>query len=399
MFFNDFLEKYSPLAEKFKPESLENIRGQRHILGEGKVLNRILSSKKPLNLLFYGPPGTGKTQVARIVANTLSLPYVKKNACKLSQGEWKKTITKIVREGKGSVGLILDEIHRLNRLQQEFLLPYLETGELYLIGITTEHPFHVISKALLSRVLPLEFKKLSEGDILSIMKEALRDEERGLGSLKISVSDEILSHIAKISDGDARRALNYLEVLVMGKRPPIVVKWEDVESIGITQPGMSKSEFYDLISAFIKSMRVGDREATVYYLVRLLKAGVSYRYILRRMLIFAAEDIGLANPLALSVVQSGFDAFERTGEEEGKIILSMLAQYLALQRKSNDAIGYLKRVEKLINRGEFVEVPGFLKHGMRRTEKYINPHKDPKGALNQKYISDRVRDIIRGKEV
>ncbi len=399
MFFEGFGKKYSPLSDRFTPRTLEDVRGQRHILGEEGILKRILRSKRPLNLLFYGPPGTGKTQVAGIIARSLSLPYAKINACKLSPGEWKKMILKMTGEKSSSTVLILDEVHRLNKLQQEFLLPYLETGELYLIGITSENPFYTLSRALLSRVLPLEFKKLSEDDIVDILKESLRDKERGLGAIDVSISDEILLHIAKISDGDARRALNYLEVLVMDKKPPIKIDWEDLKHIGIAKPGLSKSEFYDLVSAFIKSMRVGDREATVYYLVRLLKAGVSYRYILRRMLIFAAEDVGLANPLALSVAEAGFESFEKTGEEEGKIILSMIAQYLALQRKSNDAITYLKRVERIVNKGELDEVPGFLKHGERKTEKYINPHRDPEGARNQKYISDKLRDIIRGKEV
>ncbi len=399
MVFNGFGKQYSPLSDRFTPKSLEDVRGQRHILGDDGILRRVLLTKKPLNLLFYGPPGTGKTQVARIVADVLGLPLVKINACKLSPGEWKKVILKITSKSTGSTILLLDEVHRLNKLQQEFLLPYLETGELYLIGITSENPFYTLSKALLSRVLPLEFKKLEESDVVDILKEAIKDEKRGLGALRISVSDEILYHIARLSDGDARRALNYLEVLVMGKKRPVKIEWDDVTSLGIAKPGMSKNDFYDLVSAFIKSMRIGDREATVYYLLRMLKGGVSYRYILRRMLIFAAEDIGLANPLALSVAAAGFEAFEKTGEEEGKIILSMIAQYLALQRKSNDTVAYLKRVEKLINKGELEDVPGFLKHGERKSEKYINPHIDPEGARGQKYISDRLRDMIRGKEV
>ena len=399
MVFEGFGKKYSPLSDRFTPKTLEDVRGQRHILGDEGILKRILRSRKPLNLLFYGPPGTGKTQVARIMAGELSLPHIKINACRLSAGEWKKMIIEVTKESTGSTVLILDEVHRLNRLQQEILLPYLETGELYVIGITSENPFYSLSKALLSRVLPLEFKRLTDEDILDILKEAIEDKERGLGEFKVLVSDEVLLHIAKISDGDARRALNYLEVLVSGKKPPVKIDWEDIQSIGIAKPALSRSDFYDLVSAFIKSMRVGDREATIYYLVRLMKAGVSYRYILRRMLIFAAEDIGLANPLALSVTQAGFEAFEKTGEEEGKIILSLVAQYLALQRKSNDALSYLKRVEKIINKGELEEVPGFLKHGERKTERYINPHINSRKARNQKYISDRLRDMIRGKEV
>ncbi len=396
MVFKGFGAKYSPLSDRFTPNTLQEIRGQEHATS---IIRGLLKSKRPFNLLFYGPPGTGKTQVAKLLAAEFNIPSIKVNACRLSQGEWKKLVLKVTRENVGSTILILDEVHRLNKLQQEFLLPYLETGEIYLIGITSENPFYTLSKALLSRVLPIEFKKLSKEAIWDILKKAIKDREKGLGRFEISISDDMLFHIAEMSDGDARRALNYIEALVMGKEPPVKISWDDVKSLGIAKPSLSKSDFYDLVSAFIKSMRKGDREATVYYLGRLLKGGVSYRYILRRMLIFAAEDIGLANPMAISVVAAGYEGFEKTGEAEGKIILSMIAQYLALSKKSNDAILYLKRVEKTIDKGLLEEVPGFLRYGERKTERYINPHIDSKKAQNQKYISDKLRDIIQGKEV
>ena len=234
---------------------------------------------------------------------------------------------------------------------------------------------------------------------MDILKDAIRDREKGLGLLEVEASEGVLKQIAVLSDGDARRALGYLEVLTLNKRPPVKITWHDLEQVGIKSHALSDDEFYDNVSAFIKSMRVGDREASMYYMMRLLKGGADPRYIIRRMLIFAAEDVGLANPLAIAVTLAGGEAFERAGEDEGRIILSMLAQYLALQKKSNDALSYLRRVEKILDSGEKEEVPPFLRHGARREGKYINPHKNENQAQKQKYISEKLRGKIRGKEV
>ncbi len=399
MFFDGFGKKYVPLADRYTPESIDEIRGQKHLLGEDGILKRIIEAKKPFNLLFYGPPGTGKTQVAKVLSKSLNIPFVKVNACTLEAGEWKKTIQDTVKGRLGSIILILDEIHRLNKLQQEFLLPYLETGKIYLIGITSENPFYTLSKALLSRVLPLEFKRLNTEDVLTILKGAINNEEKGLGMLRVSVDEDVLTRLAELSEGDARRALGYLEILTVNRKPPVRITSEDLKQLGTHGTGMSKDEFYDTVSAFIKSMRVGDKEAAIYYMMSLLKKGVDARYILRRMLIFAAEDIGLADPLSLVIAASGEQAFERTGDKEGKIILSFLAQYLTTRKKSNDALSYLRRVESILDSGNSDTVPGFLRHGRRREGKYINPHRDEVGARKQKYISDKLRDRIRGKEV
>ncbi len=399
MFYDVFKTRYIPLADRFVPEDINQIRGQEHLLGEGGILRRILEARKPLNLLFYGPPGTGKTQVAKLISKTLNIPYVKINACTLKPGEWKKSIYQLTAKNKGSTLLILDEVHRLNKLQQEFLLPYLETGEIYLVGITSANPFFTLSAALLSRVLPLEFKKLSYENIMDILKSALADADKGLGLLDVEAEESVLRQIALLSDGDARRALSYLEALTLNKKPPIRITQEDLKQIGANSFALSPDEFYDNVSAFIKSMRGGDKEASIYYMLRLLKGGVDPRYLIRRMLIFAAEDVGLANPFALVVTMAGGEAFERVGDEEGKIILSFLAQYLALQKKSNDALSFLKRAEKVLDRGEKEDVPPFLRHGRRRKGKYINPHKSESEARKQKYISDKLREKIRGKEV
>ena len=326
------MEKESPLAARMRPTTLSEIVGQRHISGEDKLLYRAIKADKLSSLIFYGPPGTGKTTIAKVIANTTSADFTQINATVAG----KKDMEDVVAKAKDTMGmyqkktiLFIDEIHRFNKGQQDYLLPFVEDGTIILIGATTENPYFEVNGALLSRSIIFELKPLEQEDIKDLIMRALTDEKKGLGSYRAEMDADALEFLADMAGGDARHALNAIEIGVLTTQ-----RSEDGK-IHITLPVASEciqkrvvkydktgDNHYDTISAFIKSMRGSDPDAAVYYLAKMLYAGESVTFIARRMMICAAEDVGMADPNAIQVATSAALAVERVGMPEAQIILS-----------------------------------------------------------------------------
>ncbi len=389
-------KKGETLAARMEPTDLDEFVGQEHILGQGKPLRTLIEKEKLLSAIFFGPPGTGKTSLARVISRRTKRHFIHFNAAELTPKELKKA----VQEAESLRGvLFVDEIHRFNRLQQDILLPAVERGRFVFIGSTVHNPFFALSKALLSRVLLFEFKPLKEKDIIQILRRALSDQKRGLGGSGVEIDDEVLEHIASISDGDARRALNYLEMLAMSLgRENGRITIEMLKNAFSRQFTFDKSgdEHYDMISAFIKSIRGSDPDAAVYWFVRLIEAGEDPRYIIRRMLVHSAEDIGLADPQALVVVSAALNAFEMVGRPEGDLILTEAVLYLATAPKSNTVLRTLGRAQKLVRERKSYEVPSHLRDShysgakkLGRGKGYIYPH-SVNGQVDQSYLPDEL---------
>ena len=398
------LKENRPLARRMAPESLEEFVGQNHLVGRDGPLRKLIYEDRLVSAIFFGPPGSGKTALAQIIAKRTNSPFIAINAQEIRPSDLKRAIREaedyLKRTGKRAV-LFVDEIHRFNRLQQELLLPAIERGTLIFFGSTVQNPFFALSKALLSRTHLFEFKSLSEEDIFILLKRALQDKERGIGSLGLKISEDVLRWIARVSDGDARRAYNMLELIALTLRERKSISIDDVREIfGRRALYFDKSgdEHYDMISAFIKSLRGSDPNASVYWLVRLLESGEDPRFLLRRMLIFASEDIGLADPEALQVASSGLTAFEMVGRPEGDLILTEVALYLATAPKSNTVIRALEKARELVKEERAYEVPKHLKDSHYRGAKilgrgngYIYPH--GKEDVSQDYLPPELSDI------
>lgn len=394
----------APLAKRMLPQILGEFVGQEHILGEGRPLRKLIEEDKLISAIFYGPPGTGKSSLARIIANKTSSPFIYLNAVESNVTELKKKIALAEKHFKMSgyrAVLFVDEVHRFNRLQQEYLLPSVERGTLTFLGSTVQNPFFAISKALISRTLVFEFKPLSIGELILIMERALSDEERGLGKLRLKITDEALKHIAIASEGDARRALNYLELVSLVASSDNILDKEVVDSI-LTQTfhyDRTGDEHYDMISAFIKSIRGSDPDASMYWMVRILEAGEDPRYVLRRVLIHSAEDIGLADPIALVVANSALTAFEMVGRPEGDLIIAEAVLYLATAPKSNTVYRALKKAHEIVKKYPREEVPEHLKDShypgakkLGHGEGYIYPH-GHEGKIEQDYLPKGLKGI------
>ncbi len=392
-----------PLAKRMLPQTLEEFVGQEHILGEGKPLRKLIEEDRLISAIFYGPPGTGKSSLARIIANRTSAPFIYLNAVESNVTELKKKIAFAEKHfhmtGNRAV-LFVDEVHRFNRLQQEYLLPSVERGTLTFLGSTVQNPFFAISKALISRTLVFEFKPLSVDDLIKIMKRAIVDEERGIGKLRLKFTESALKKIAIASEGDARRALNYLELVSLVVKGPEISDMEVERIISHTfHYDRTGDEHYDMISAFIKSIRGSDPDAAMYWLVRILESGEDPRYILRRVLIHSAEDIGLADPMALVVSASALTAFEMVGRPEGDLIISEAVLYLATAPKSNTVYRALKKAHEVVKNYPREEVPQHLKdshyQGARRLghgEGYIYPH-GHEGEIDQDYLPEGLKGV------
>ncbi len=409
---NDILSKNAPLAERMKPQKLSDFVGQGEILGEGKKLRKLIESDMLTSIIFYGPSGTGKTSIARIIAKQTNSNFVSLNAVTSGIKELREVIAgakdDLSMYGKRTI-LFIDEIHRFNKTQQDALLPHVEKGVVSLIGATTENPYYEINRALLSRSMLFELKMLEYEEIKIILQRAIKDDINGLGMFDVNVDEAVYHELYNISSGDARRALNTLEMAVMtadkvnGK---IYVTdhaiRECIQHKGIFYDKNGDSH-YDITSAFIKSMRGSDPDATVHYLARMLEGGEDIKFIARRIVICASEDVGNADPQALVIAASAMQAVQMIGMPEARIILSQAAVYVANAPKSNATYIAIDKAIADVRAGRGKEVPYHLRDmtamGMKHNkegvkgEVYKYPHNYPDGKVEQEYMPSDMKDV------
>lgn len=338
-------EKEAPLAARMRPTTLDEVVGQQHIIGRDKLLYRAIKADKISSIIFYGPPGTGKTTLAKVIANTTCAEFTQINATIAGKKDMEEVVQK-AKDMQGMYGkrtiLFIDEIHRFNKGQQDYLLPFVEDGTIILIGATTENPYFEVNGALISRSIVFELKPLEKEDIKTLIKKAVYDEEKGMGAYKGTIDEDALEFLAELSGGDARHALNAIELGMMTTERSedgyihitLDVAQECIQK-RVMRYDKNGDNHYDTISAFIKSMRGSDPDAAVYYLARMLTAGESITFIARRIMICAAEDVGNADPMALVVATNASLAVERIGMPEAQIILAEAASYVASAPKSN----------------------------------------------------------------
>lgn len=399
-------EQESPLASRMRPTTLDEVVGQKHIIGKDKLLYRAIRADQLGSIIFYGPPGTGKTTLAKVIANTTSASFRQINATVAG----KKDMEDVVKEAKDALGmygkktiLFVDEIHRFNKSQQDYLLPYVEDGTLILIGATTENPYFEVNGALLSRSRIFELKALEKDDVKELVLRAVRDEKKGMGSYHAVIDDEAADFLADVSGGDARAALNAVELGVLTtERDPadglihitLDVAQECIQKRAVRYD-KDGDNHYDTISAFIKSMRGSDPDAAVYYLARMLYAGEDIKFIARRIMICAAEDVGNADPQALTVAVSAAQAVERIGMPEAQIILSQAVLYVATAPKSNSACNAVFEAMDAVKNQRSMPVPVHLRdshyggsaklgHGIG----YRYAHDYPNHYVKQQYLPD-----------
>ncbi len=396
-------QDYEPLAFRISPRNLDEYIGQEHILGKGKLLRRAIESDRITSLILYGPPGTGKTALARIIAEKTKAHFEWLNAATAGLEDLRRIIKDArVRRPKGiKTILFLDEIHRFNKLQQDALLPDVEEGNIILIAATVENPFFYVNSALLSRSQVFELKPLREEEIIKILKNALKDNERGFGSMNIRIHDEALRHIARMSEGDARRALTALEVAVLtteagenGVEIDLKTAEDSIQKKAILYDRKG-DQHYDTISAFIKSMRGSDPDAAIYYLAKMLYAGEDPKFIARRIIICASEDVGNADPMALVIATSALKAVEFIGMPEARILLAQATIYVAKAPKSNACYRAIEEALKDVETEEVQEVPDHLKDShypgakkLGRGGGYKYPH-DYGGYVEQDYMKKK----------
>ena len=401
------MQKSAPLAQRMRPQTLDEILGQQHIIGQGKLLRRAIETDKLSSLIFWGSPGCGQTTIASVIANVTNKFYASLNAVIDGVGELRK-ITSVAEEnltlyGKQTI-LFIDEIHRFNKGQQDALLPSVEKGLIVLIGATTQNPYFSLNPALLSRSMVFELKPLEAEDIKKILCRACTDVKRGLGAYQLEVTQEAIDHLTNCSQGDARIALNGLELAVLSSKPDargvrvidLAVVEESVQRPAIVYDNTG-DEHYDIVSAFIKSMRGSDPDATVYYLARMLDAGEDPLFIARRVIVHAAEDVGLADPRALQVAQSAAAALQFIGMPEGRIILAEAALYVAKAPKSNSTIMAIENALAQVRSGKNGPVPDHLKDSHYAGAKqlghgigYQYPHDAPNGWVPQQYLPNNL---------
>ncbi len=405
------MEKEAPLASRLRPRTLDEVVGQQHIIGKDKLLYRAIKADKLGSLIFYGPPGTGKTTLAKVIANTTSAEFKQINATVAG----KKDMEEIVAAAKDSRGmygkrtiLFVDEIHRFNKGQQDYLLPFVEDGTLILIGATTENPYFEVNSALISRSRIFELKPLETQDILELIQRAITDVERGMGTYDAVIEPDAARFLADAANGDARAALNAVElgVLTTDRSPDgkihidLAAAQKCIQKRAVRYDKDGDSH-YDTISAFIKSMRGSDPDAAVYYLARMIYAGEDIKFISRRIMICAAEDVGNADPQALTVAVSAAQAAERIGLPEAQIILSQAVTYVACAPKSNAACCAIQDAMEAVKTERAMPVPvhlqdrhykgaGALGHG----DGYLYAHDYPKHYVRQQYLPDGMEGRI-----
>jgi len=399
--------KLKPLAARMRPESIQEVLGQSHILGPGKLLRRAIEADQVSSLIFYGPPGTGKTTLAKVIARTTRSYFAELNAVTAGVADIRKVVDEAkerLHMEKRRTTLFIDEIHRFNKAQQDALLPYVEEGTIILIGATTENPFFEVNAALLSRSQIFALQSLTEEELRQVIDRALTDKEKGLGELNVSITTEAADHLIRYAEGDARRLLNALELAatttpIQADGSILITLDVAVESIQRRAVRYDKSgdNHYDTISAFIKSIRGSDPDAALYWLARMIDAGEDSRFIARRLIISASEDIGNADPQALQVACSCFQALELIGMPEGRIPLAQATTYLAAAPKSNAAYNGINQALATIRNEGHKPVPAHLRDqsykGAARLghgEGYLYPHNYPEGYVPQQYLPDGV---------
>ena len=398
-------EKESPLASRLRPTTLDEVVGQQHIIGKDKLLYRAIKADKLSSIILYGPPGTGKTTLAKVIANTTSADFLQINATSAGKKDMEDVISQ-AKNNRGMYGkktiLFIDEIHRFNKGQQDYLLPFVEDGTVILIGATTENPYFEVNGALLSRSIIFELKSLSKEDIKTLLLRAVNDVEKGMGSYHAKMDEDALEFLADVSNGDARAALTAIELGIMTTERSgdgvihitLEVASECIQK-RVVRYDKSGDNHYDTVSAFIKSMRGSDPDAAVYYLARMLYAGEDIKFIARRMMVHAAEDVGNADPMALVVATSAAQAAERVGMPEARIILAEAATYIACAPKSDSVIAAIDRAMDVVKETKTVPIPthlqdahyksaGKLGHGVG----YQYPHAYPNHYVNQQYLPD-----------
>lgn len=395
------LMKASPLADRMRPRNLDEFVGQDHVIGEGKYLSRLIKSDRLGSILFYGPPGVGKTTLAEIIAKTTNKNFIKLSAVTSNLKELREVLKKAEDSMKFhniSTIVFIDEIHRFNKSQQDALLPFVERGVITLIGATTENPYFEVNRALLSRMQIINLLPLKDLDLYKMLDMALKDRERGFGSKNIEITDLAKNILIKNSNGDGRYLLNSLEIAILSTdeiNGKIFVDENVIEnSLLIKNVNYDKNnnEHYDTISAFIKSMRGSDPDAALIYLAKMLEGGEDIKFIARRLIIFASEDVGNANPQAMIMASACFNSINTVGMPEARIILGQMVTYLASSEKSNAAyLGINKALEDVKNENN-INIPKIIrdKHNPRNEtkEKYLYPHNYEGSYVEQKYMPD-----------
>ncbi len=404
------MEKESPLASRLRPTTLDEVVGQKHIIGEDKLLYRAIKADKLSSVIFYGPPGTGKTTLARVIAGTTSAQFKQINATVAN----KKDMEEVVEAAKDSLAmygkktiLFIDEIHRFNKGQQDYLLPFVEDGTLILIGATTENPYFEVNSALISRSIIFELQPLSKEDIKELILRAVYD-DKGMGAYDAIIDEDAAEFLADMSNGDARMALNAVELGILttkrGENGKIHIDLATAEQCiqkRVVKYDKSGDNHYDVISAFIKSMRGSDPDAAVYYLARMIYAGESVTFIARRIVICACEDVGMADPNALVVANAAADAVHKIGMPEAGLILAEAAVYVATAPKSNASYMALDKAMEMVRNNETPPVPVHLKdahykgaaklgHGIGY--KYAHDYKNH--YVKQQYLPDGMEDEV-----
>ena len=402
-------EKEAPLAARMRPQTLDEVVGQEDIIGEDKLLYRAIKADRLSSIILYGPPGVGKTTLAKVIANTTSADFHQVNATIAG----KKDMESVVETAKNNLGgygrktiLFVDEIHRFNKAQQDYLLPYVEDGTLILIGATTENPYFEVNGALISRSRIFELKPLSKENILTLIKRAF-ESDRGVKQYNAEITDEAADFLADIADGDARAALNAIELAVLTTKPSadakihvdLAVAEECIQKKAIRYDKTGDNH-YDTIAAFIESMCGSDPDAALYYLGRMLDAGEDVKYIARRMLVAASEEVGNADPMAICVAASAAIAVERVGMPEGRIILAQAATYIASAPKSNAAYLGIEKVLQTVRKTGNLPIPPYLQDSsykgaakLGRGVGYKYAHNYPNHWVEQQYLPDAIKDM------
>jgi len=405
----ELVEKEAPLAARMRPRTLDEFVGQEHIVGPGRLLRRAIQADQLSSVIFYGPPGTGKTTLARIIANTTRGHFIAINAVLAGVNDIRQAVAE-AQERRGQFGqrtiLFVDEVHRFNKAQQDALLPWVENGTVILIGATTENPYFEVNKPLVSRSRIFQLKPLTEEDLFKIARQALADPERGYGRWNVKVDEDALAHLVDVANGDARSLLNALELAVETTPPgpdgvihvDLAVAEESIQRRAVLYD-KEGDVHYDTISAFIKSLRGSDPDAALYWLARMVYAGEDPRFIFRRMLIFAGEDVGLADPNAIRVVTACAQAFDYVGLPEGRFHLAEAALYLATAPKSNSVMAFFDALN-VVEQEREAEVPAHLRDASRDREGfghgagYLYPHAYRDHWVAQQYLPDALQGRV-----